>query len=72
MKDSIDLVIALWGVLDSYTPQKQKGQAAEQFVTVLEEFGFDIVDLDELQGISRYVDKAINEIYDVQEETDDE
>jgi hypothetical protein len=67
-----DLIADLWNVIIEYIPEKQKKDAAADFVNSLLDHGIKESVLDNLLGIDPYLDQAIDYAVDGENLAEDE
>lgn len=61
-------IIALWDIFKEYGDKKQMTIIAERFVDILSEHGTTEHNLEEALGHDEYLDDAIREMLDIEEE----
>jgi hypothetical protein len=59
-----DLIADLWTTLVEFIPEKQKKEAAQNFVDILLDYGIKESVLDDLLGVDPYLDQAIDYVAD--------
>jgi hypothetical protein len=65
------MLLDAWNKVVEYIPQKDRLEAAKSYVTLLDEYGIEEVDLEEFKGSDDYLESAISLHYEELEEYDD-
>ena len=65
-----DQIVALWDVFLEFIPEKNRDQAANQYVDFLMSHHIDVDSLEELQGCDQYLDDAIEAAVEEHRDTD--
>jgi hypothetical protein len=65
------MLLDAWNKVVEYIPQKDRLEAAKAYVTLLDEYGIEEVDLEEFKGSDDYLESAISLHYEELEEYDD-
>ena len=65
------MLLDAWNKVVEYIPQKDRLEAAKAYVTLLDEYGIEEVDLEEFKGSDDYLESAISLHYEELQEYDD-
>ena len=64
-------IIETWNLFSDYLPAKDKSVVASSYVALIMDFGASESDLEECMGNDDYLDTAILEIFEFDDEEDD-
>lgn len=67
-----DQIVALWDLFLEFIPEKNKDQAANQYVEFLMRHHIDVETLEELHGCDQYLDDAIEIVAKENRDTDED
>jgi hypothetical protein len=66
------MLLEAWQKIVEYIPAKDRLEAAKAYVTLLDDYGIEGHDLEEFKGSDDYLEEAIADHYDSEEEYDDD
>jgi hypothetical protein len=69
--DDAEFALEIWNVFESFLPKVDRLTAAIKFVQLLEDSGYD-EELETLAKENKYLDKAYNELYGDEEDSEEE
>lgn len=72
MKDESKVVVELWDLVRDHVPTSQKLDIAIAFIRAFEEYGFDSRDMQDIIDEDRYLARAYNDLFEVEEEEEDD
>lgn len=66
-----DLIVAIWDMFLDFIPEKNRDQAANQYINLITKH-IEVEMLEDLQGCDEYLDNAIDEVMEELVNNDDE
>lgn len=66
----IGMLIEFWNKMSNFIPAKDKSDAANSFVAMLDDFGIDEQGINELKENDEHLESAFNEYYQEDDEVD--
>ena len=67
-----ELALEIWLTLNSYVNPKERAEAVERYLAILEDFGYDMDDLYEVEGQDKNFDKALDSLLEEEDDEDDD
>jgi len=68
----IGMLIEFWNKMSNFIPAKDRSDAANSFVAMLDDFGIDEQSINELKENDEYLESAFEDYYQENDEVDDD